>query len=139
MQEKSKIDGKGRLLLPKGVRRALGLEEGSEIVISLEGRRAVLSPVFDENIVEMRIIMGDAAGTLAKIAEFLSKNKFDIIMSESRSLERAKNAEWDVVGKFKGDLSSLVSKLIGMEYVKDVILKLPQKTAKNTKKTSQND
>jgi len=139
MQEKAKIDGKGRLLLPKGIRRTLGLEAGSELVISLEGRRAVLNPVFDRDVVELRIVMGDAAGTLAKIAEFLSKSRFDIIMSESRSLERAKDAEWDVVGKYSGDLSSLVSKLKRMEYVKDVILKSPQKTAKTTKKASQND
>lgn len=120
MQATSRIDEKGRLLVPSGVRKALGLESGMEVLLSVEGRAAVLSPIFDKRVCELRIIMGDAPGSLAKIAEFLSKEGFDIIMSESRSLERERKAEWDVTGKYRGDLSSLVSKLRKQGFVSDV-------------------
>jgi len=123
MQEISRIDEKGRVLIPAGIRKAINLDTGMEVLIAVEGRSAVISPVFDERVYEMRIIMGDAPGTLAKTARFLSEQGFDIIMSESRSLEREKSAEWDVTGKYSGDLSSLARKLRKMGFVSKVILK----------------
>ena len=111
------------MLIPAGIRKAINLDTGMEVLIAVEGRSAVISPVFDERVYEMRIIMGDAPGTLAKTARFLSEQGFDIIMSESRSLEREKSAEWDVTGKYSGDLSSLARKLRKMGFVSKVILK----------------
>jgi AbrB family looped-hinge helix DNA binding protein len=121
MQSLTKIDEKGRLLIPSDIRRSLGLEPGREALISIEGKRAVLSPVFEEKTYELKVTMGDAPGTLAKIADFLSKNKFDIIMSESRSLERERSAEWIVTGKYDGDLSLLVGKLRKLDFVTNVV------------------
>lgn len=123
MQELAKIDEKGRLLVPSGIRKALGLEPGVEVLVGVEGRTAVVSPVFDKRVYRLRIVMGDAPGTLARIAAFLSKEGFDIIMSESRSLERERSAEWDVTGKYKGDLSSLVGKLRKLGFISEVIIK----------------
>jgi AbrB family looped-hinge helix DNA binding protein len=123
MQEISRIDEKGRLLIPSGIRKVLGLEPGMEVVLGVEGKTAVLSPVFDKRVYEMRIIMGDAPGTLARIAEFLSGEGFDIIMSESRSLERERSAEWDITGKYSGDFSKLVSKLKRLDFISRVITK----------------
>jgi uncharacterized protein with ACT and thioredoxin-like domain len=79
--------------------------------------------VFDSKVVTIRIVMGDKPGSLAKIAAFLSKEGFDIIMSESRSLEREKSAEWDVTGRYAGDFSSLVRKLKALEYVSGVSIR----------------
>jgi len=123
MQEISRMDEKGRLLVPSDIRRAIGLEPGVEVVVSVDGKVATLSPVFDKKVYDLRIIMGDKPGSLARIADFLSKEKFDIIMSESRSLERAKSAEWDITGKYSGDFSNLVSKLKALEFVSDVYTK----------------
>jgi AbrB family looped-hinge helix DNA binding protein len=123
MQEISKVDEKGRLLIPSGIRKAIGLEPGVEVVISVDGKIASLSPVFDKKVYDMRIIMGDKPGSLARIAEFLSKEGFDIIMSESRSLERERSAEWDVTGRYSGDFSKFVSKLKALKFVSNVITK----------------
>jgi AbrB family looped-hinge helix DNA binding protein len=123
MQEIAKVDEKGRLLIPSGVRKVLGLESGVEVLVGVEGRTAIISPVFDKRVYELRIIMGDTPGTLAKIAAVLSKEGFDIIMSESRSLERERSAEWDVTGKYKGDLSSLVAKLRRLDFVSGITIK----------------
>ncbi len=123
MQEISRVDEKGRLLIPSDIRKALGLEPGVEALVGVEGKRAVISPIFDKRVYDIRIIMGDAPGTLAKIAAFLSKEGFDIIMSESRSLERERSAEWDLTGKYSGDFSSLVRKLKALGFVSEVIVK----------------
>jgi AbrB family looped-hinge helix DNA binding protein len=123
MQELSKVDEKGRMLIPSGIRKAIGLEPGVEVLIGVDGRRVVLSPVLDKKFYEMKIVMRDLPGTLAKIAKFLSDNRFDIIMSESRSLERTKTAEWDITGKYNGDLSALADKLKALDFISDVIIK----------------
>jgi len=124
MQELSKVDEKGRLLIPSGIRQALGLEAGVEVLVGVQGRMAMLSPVLGprSTVYSLRIIMGDRPGSLAKIAAFLSKEGFDLIMSESRSLEREKSAEWDVTGKYMGDFSSLVRKLKAQSFVSGVIV-----------------
>ena len=123
MQELSKVDEKGRLLIPSGIRKAIGLEPGVEVLVGVDGKVATLSPVFDKKVYEVRIIMGDKPGSLAKIAEFMSREKFDIIMSESRSLEREKKAEWDLTGKYNGDFSKFVSKLRALNFVSKVYTK----------------
>ena len=123
MQEISRVDEKGRLLIPSDIRKALGLEPGVEALVGVEGKRAMISPVFDKKVYDIKIIMGDTPGTLAKIAALLSKEGFDIIMSESRRLERERSAEWDLTGKYKGDLSSLVRKLKASGLAADVVVK----------------
>jgi len=120
MQEISKVDEKGRLLIPSGVRKVLGLEPGVEVLVGVEGKKAIISPVFDSKTYSMRVIMGDSPGTLARIAAFLSKEGFDIIMSESRSLERERSAEWYITGRYGGDFSKLVRKLKALEFVSGV-------------------
>jgi len=125
MQERTVVDEKGRILIPHGIRKMLGLEAGKEVVISCDetGKKATLSPTMGEETIDLRIRMDDEHGTLAKIAAFLASENFDIIMSESRSLEREKTAEWLVVGKYDGDLALLMNKLREFAYVKGVDIK----------------
>jgi bifunctional DNA-binding transcriptional regulator/antitoxin component of YhaV-PrlF toxin-antitoxin module len=120
MQEKARIDPKGRVLIPQGIRRILGLESGADVVLGVEGRRMVLTPITDASVTEITICMNDQAGSLARVAEFLSREGFDLIMSESRSLERSKSAEWRVFGGYKGDLSALAGKLKRLDCVDNV-------------------
>ena len=122
MQEKAKIDPKGRVLIPLDIRRSLGLESGADVVLGVEGRRMTLSPITDAAVSEMRIRINDQAGSLARVAGFLSQEGFDLIMSESRSLERSRTAEWRVVGGYNGDLSALARKLKRLDCVDNVTI-----------------
>lgn len=44
MEERLSMDRQGRIVIPARIRRALGLQEGGELVIRLEGSRIVLEP-----------------------------------------------------------------------------------------------
>lgn len=41
----AKVDKKGRVLLQKEIREKLGIKEGSNVKIKVEGRRIVLEPI----------------------------------------------------------------------------------------------
>lgn len=47
------VDSKGRVILPKDVRRILGIEQGGKVVLTVEGERATLSSL-DEEIKRFR-------------------------------------------------------------------------------------
>ncbi|MDZ7688131.1 MAG: AbrB/MazE/SpoVT family DNA-binding domain-containing protein [Halobacteriales archaeon] len=55
MAETRKIDDKGRVTIPKGVRESLGLEPGEEVRLSVEGGSVVVRPMVsrEEFIEEM--------------------------------------------------------------------------------------
>jgi len=122
MDEITKIDGKGRLLMPSEMRKALGIDTGMQVLLSCEPgeKKAMLTPIMDKTVYDLKIKMGDRHGSLAKIADFLAKQGFDIIMSESRSLEREKSAEWSLTGKYEGDFSKLAEKLNKLDFVVSV-------------------
>jgi AbrB family looped-hinge helix DNA binding protein len=42
------VDSKGRVILPKDVRRVLGIEQGGKVLLTLEGERATLSSLDEE-------------------------------------------------------------------------------------------
>jgi AbrB family looped-hinge helix DNA binding protein len=47
-----KLSSKGQLIIPKAVRRALGLEAGDELRLRLVERRIVLEPVRGGSLIE---------------------------------------------------------------------------------------
>jgi AbrB family looped-hinge helix DNA binding protein len=97
----TKLDIRGRLVIPNEFREALNLKEGDEVLISLDSKTDTLliSPIYGRstNLVKMEIEFGDTPGCLAKIAKKIADMKIDLIMTESRSSQRGKKARWDVI------------------------------------------
>ncbi len=45
MENTTRMSSKGQVVIPKGVRSALGLRDGDEFEVGIEGNRLVLRPV----------------------------------------------------------------------------------------------
>lgn len=112
----TRIDSKGRILIPIHIRKMLGADDGTEIMIIPEHDRSQVRmlPLVREKTAEVRILMNDVPGSLAHIADALAAHNVNIIMSESRTIMKGKVAEWDIiidtseangsVDKLKGEL-----------------------------------
>ncbi len=94
-----KIDSKGRVVLPQAFREALRLRANDRAFLALdeENERIIISPGGERNLTLMEIEMGDAPGTLAKLAAVLTKEGVDLVSTESHSLDRSRNAVWRVL------------------------------------------
>ncbi|MFH1630974.1 MAG: ACT domain-containing protein [Candidatus Aenigmatarchaeota archaeon] len=93
-----KLDSKGRLLVPFHIRELLNLDENSEFIIMNNGNREIkIFPMIDGQTAEMTIHMEDKPGSLARIIDFLGKRKIDLVMSQSKTIEKGKLAEWSAI------------------------------------------
>lgn len=111
--EVSKIDSKGRIVIPNSFRSSLGLRVDEEIIVELDKKneRLVLIPI-EKSTRKLEIVFSDAPGTLANVAAILARLKVDLVFTESRSVKRAKEAVWTVVANFsKTDIVKLKADL----------------------------
>ena len=103
-----KLDTRGRLVIPNEFRETLNLKEGDEVLISLVPNTdtLVISPIYGKriNLVKIELEFGDTPGCLAKIANKIADLKIDLIMTESKSSQRGKQARWDIIA----DISNCV-------------------------------
>jgi bifunctional DNA-binding transcriptional regulator/antitoxin component of YhaV-PrlF toxin-antitoxin module len=95
----TRVDSKGRILIPIHIRKMLGADDGTEIMIIPDHDKSQVRmlPLVREKTAEIRILMNDVPGSLAHIADSLASHNANIIMSESRTIAKGKTAEWDVI------------------------------------------
>lgn len=101
--EKTKLDSKSRIVIPKTFRRMLGIAENDNVFISLDekNRAMIISKHKEKKVYQLIIEMGDQPGALLKLAQVLYENKFDLITTQSHSIMRSKTALWRILGIFK--------------------------------------
>ncbi len=70
MYSKVRVDGKGRITLPKEVREALNIKEGDELIVIVKGGKIILEKIEDP-FRTLEKILGDLTFSreLRKIAE----------------------------------------------------------------------
>ena len=121
----TRLDSKGRILIPIHIRRMLGANDGTEIVIIPEHNKGEVRmlPLIRDKTAEMKILMNDVPGSLAHIADSLAAHGVNIIMSESRTITRGKLAEWEVIvdiSEANGSVEKLKLELEKSNYIKKV-------------------
>ncbi|RLJ07732.1 MAG: hypothetical protein DRP12_01720 [Candidatus Aenigmatarchaeota archaeon] len=121
----SKVDSKGRLLIPNHIRKDLGIETGTEIVIIPDGDKgeARILPLVKEKTAKFRFLLTHVPDSLATVASLLAEYNINIVMSESRTIIKNKLAEWDVItdiSECKERLEKIKDQLLRSSLVKDV-------------------
>ena len=95
----TRIDSKGRLLIPSHIRGMLNAKEGTEMLLVPDtGKSHVrMIPLSKEKTAAVRLLIKDAPGSLARVADMLAEKHVNIIMSESRTMVKGKLAEWNLI------------------------------------------
>jgi bifunctional DNA-binding transcriptional regulator/antitoxin component of YhaV-PrlF toxin-antitoxin module len=119
----SRIDSKGRVLIPSHIRKFLSVEEGTELIILPDSERgeARMLPLVKDRTAEFRITMADSPGSLAAIAGILDRYKISVLMSRSRPLVKGKTAQWDLIvdtSGCNGKIEKMKSNILGSSLVK---------------------
>lgn len=120
-----RIDKRFRIVIPKSIRESLGLVQEMYLLITSDENEIRIVPFAepDAKTINMTIIMGDFPGSLAKIADTLAKLKIDLLLGESRIMQRKKIAQWSVIADIsncKKDLETIKSILIDSGGAEDV-------------------
>ncbi len=123
----TKLDSKGRILIPIHIRKMMNADDGMEMVIIPDNERhqARILPLTREKTAEFKIFMNDMPGSLAGVANTFSDYNVDIIMSQSRSITKGKLAEWDIIADISecnGNLNQLKTDLENSKLIKSVEL-----------------
>jgi len=94
------LDSRGRIVLPKNVRKLLDLDEHSHLMLEAdsEQKEMRLVPFYDvEKTLTLKIIMNDIPGALAQIAKTFGDLNINLLYGTSRIIQRGKAAEWTVI------------------------------------------
>lgn len=96
------LDNRGRLVVPKHVRKSLGFTEDTQLMMiaDSESKKITITPVGldkDQNPLKLKIKIKDSPGSLAKIAKAFGDLGISLMYGESAILERDKTAIWTVI------------------------------------------
>jgi bifunctional DNA-binding transcriptional regulator/antitoxin component of YhaV-PrlF toxin-antitoxin module len=96
------FDNRGRLVVPKIIRKSLGLTEDTQLmmVADSESKEIRITPVAFEakqKPIKLKIKIKDAPGSLAKIASTFGELGMSLMYGESAVLEKDKTAIWTVI------------------------------------------
>ena len=127
MNSITRLDTRGRLVIPNEIRETLNLKEGDEVLISLDIKTDTLtiSPIYGEPkyLVKIEIEFGDTPGCLSKIAKKIADLNIDLIKTESKSSQRGKKARWDIIAdisKVTYSINEIKQKLLQSGFVESV-------------------
>jgi len=121
----TKLDSKGRILIPIHIRKQIEAANGTEMIIipDNEKKQARILPLIKEKTAEFKLLMNDHPGSLASIASMLSEYDIDIIMSQSSTISKGRLAEWNVIAdisRCNGNLKNLKNNLMASKFIRKV-------------------
>jgi AbrB family looped-hinge helix DNA binding protein len=111
------IDERGRIVIPKEARNALGITTDSQLMMvsDSEAKEIRITPIGlsgEKNPIKLRVTMSDAPGALAKLATLFGTFGLSMMYSEAVIVEKDKTAIWTVISESPEDLEDLRKSLI---------------------------
>lgn len=97
-----KIDSRGRIVIPRTMRKSLGLKENSQIMMisDSEAKEIKIIPLpFSEekSFIKLKIIIDDKAGSLGRIATAFGEFGVSLLYGETVVIKKGIEAEWSVL------------------------------------------
>ena len=96
MENVVKVDSKGRILIPARLRKKMGIETDSELVVikSEEEKQLRIMPLSNGKTVKCRVSVSDSPGGLLSVMELLEMLNVNVLMSESVNFMGNGTSEW---------------------------------------------
>ncbi len=96
-----KVDDRGRIVIPGSTRKVMKLVSGAKLMMFVDDEKNEirLTPFLDPNAnpVQMRVIMADKQGALAKITAAIGEMGINLTYEEAHVLRKGEQAEWQAI------------------------------------------
>jgi len=94
----TRLDSKGRVVIPQSMRDSLGIKDGDRLLISQDSETGeiVIAPSFEKKLFRLEIVLSDKPGALSHAAVALASLGVDLVRTQSRSSKRGDEAIWIV-------------------------------------------
>ena len=119
-----RVDSKGRIIVPFHIREYLNLKEGTELIVSNNGKKEIRIFPLNSSTANVYITFNDSPGSLAQLLGVISKHKVDILMSMSKTVIKGKTAEWmAIIDTTKCEPKKLEKDMKALNNVRSVVIK----------------
>jgi AbrB family looped-hinge helix DNA binding protein len=124
----AKVDSKGRVLIPISIRKKMGIDEGTELILipSDEKKEARILPLNNGRTQKCSVVMTNQPRSMSNVMEVLDMMNINILMSESRNLLGNGSSEWTFIldtSELTTKPGSIEERLSRLEGVKSVNIK----------------
>ena len=97
-----KVDSRGRIVIPRSMRKSLGLGENAQImaISDSENKEIKLIPLPFTNegsFMKIQIFINDESGSLARIASIFGELGLSLLYGETVVIKKGEQAEWTVI------------------------------------------
>jgi AbrB family looped-hinge helix DNA binding protein len=129
-----KIDSRGRIVIPRGMRKNLGLKENSHIMLISDSNenelRIIPLPFSDEQaFMRLRIIMPDEPGALSQVSKVFGDLGLSLLYGQEVILKKNQSAEWTVISPIPDvPIDDLKTALIERGGAKSVSIERPMRS-----------
>ncbi|MCF2142025.1 MAG: AbrB/MazE/SpoVT family DNA-binding domain-containing protein [Candidatus Lokiarchaeota archaeon] len=130
-----KIDSRGRIVIPRSMRKGLGLKENSHIMLISNPEenelRIIPLPFSEENqtFIKIRIIIQDEPGALGQVAKVFGDLNLSLLYGQEVVIKKGQEAEWNVISPFPNiSLEDFKKMIIEKGGAKKVTIELPMKS-----------
>jgi len=111
------VDERGRVVIPKEARNALGITTNSQLMMisDSEAKEIRITPIGlsgDKNPIKLRVTMADIPGALARLATLFGNLGLSMMYSEAVIIEKNKTAELIVILESPDNLDNLKEELM---------------------------